>query len=285
MIKCLVVDSPYLCHRAKHTTNWMTSGDTGTGILYGFFNQILKVSKTHAPDLYVFAWDSKKSIRKEKYPFYKTRDKDKKHYTDDELKAEEIFHKQTSLLRKEILPAIGFNNTIMQKGLEADDVIAKLVMSKKYQNINFLVETADNDLLQLLDHCRIYNPNKEMVITDDTFKALWGITPKEWAKVKALAGCDSDTVPGVNGVGEKTAAKYLRGEIKSTSKIAQNIEKKKKLIERNRWLVELPHEETKPVKIKKNNEFDVKEFIYICRDYGLVRFRKNIEEWRKHVSA
>lgn len=284
MKKCVVIDAPFLCHRSKHTTNWMTSGGIGTGILFGFFNQIITMSKQYSPDIYVFAWDSKKSIRKDKYPFYKTRNKDKDYLTEEEQRAEEIAHKQFTLLRKEILPSIGFNNTIIQKGLEADDVIAKLVMSKKYENINFLVETADNDLLQLLDYCRIYNPSKDMIMTDDLFIRLNGIKPSQWAEVKALAGCNSDTVPGVNGVGEKTAIKYLRGEMKESSKIVQRIQRKQKLIKRNEWLVKLPHEKTKPVNISKENEFNIKEFIYMCRDYGLMKFRKNIEEWRTHVA-
>jgi DNA polymerase-1 len=282
-VKCLVIDSHYLCHRAKHTTNFMSYNGGGTGVLFGFFNELLKASKQFTPDIFVFAWDSRSSIRKKKYPFYKTRKTDKDYLTEEELKAEKRAHKQFTLLRKEILPTVGFNNVLLQKGLEADDIIAKLVMNKKYHNINFLVETADNDLHQLLDYCRIYNPQKDMVLTDDLFVSLRGIPPKDWAKVKAIAGCTSDTVPGVNGVGDKLAVKYLRGEMKDTSKIVQRIKKKQKLIQRNEWLVKLPHVQTKNVSISLENTFNIKEFIYMCRDYGLNRFRRNIEDWRKYV--
>lgn len=262
----------------------MSHHGEGTGILYGFFGEILKVAKIYSPDIFVFAWDSQSSIRKEKYPFYKTRKVDKDHLTDEELEAEAKAHKQFNLLKNELLPAIGFNNILHQDGLEADDVIAKLVMNEEYEDINFLVETADNDLHQLLDYCRIYNPQKDMVITDDVFKSLWGIEPKQWADVKAIGGCKSDTVLGVSGVGEKTAVKYIRGEIKPTAKVAERIARKHKLIKRNKWLVELPHCEAEDVYINKQNEFNIKEFIYVCRDYGLAKFRKNIEEWRTHVS-
>lgn len=281
-MKCAVIDSHYLCHKAKHSTGFMTYGSRGTGVLYGFLNDVLQTAKRFSPDFFIFTWDSRKSFRKDRYPFYKTRSSQKDDMTEEELKAEAIAYKQFTLLRKEILPAIGFKNNIMQKGLEADDIIAKLVMDERYQNINFLVETADNDLFQLLDYCRLYNPQKDMVLTDDVFESLYKIKPHQWAEVKAIAGCTSDTVPGVNNVGDKTAIKYINGELKSSSVLYQRIQRKSKLIERNRWLVYLPHQQTKDINITTKNEFNIKEFIYICRDFGLTRFRKNIEEWRTH---
>lgn len=275
-MKTVLIDSNYLCYRAWHTTGMLSYKDKPVGVIFGFLNQLFTIGQTLQPDNIVFCWDSRKSIRKHHYPFYKN-----KPLRDDALNMSDAFIQFTEL-RKEILPQLGFCNNCMQIGYEADDLIAKITQTEI--KTRHIIASSDDDLLQLLSHsCIIYNLGKRRIITRDDLFTEYGVTPKQWIDVKKIAGCSSDTVPGIKGIGEITAAKYLTGKLKPESKKYQDIEEygTEELYERNDWLVRLPLPGTKLPEIKQSS-FSRDELVKLCDALGFSHLRNDsvkLDEW------
>lgn len=266
----LLIDSNYLCHRARYTIGGLRYKDIPTGVIYGFLNQLFLLAKKTIPDEIVFVWDSRYSIRKERYSFYK----EKRGIEEPDQELIEAYE-QFNQLRDEILPRMGFVNNFIAKGYEADDVIAKIVQN---QDNKYIIATSDDDLLQLLDYCVIFNLGKNKFIDRKYFIDKNGIEPKQWVEVKKIAGCSGDNVPGVQGVGEKTAIKYLTGVLKPDSKKYEAIRTNMDIIERNEWLVKLPLPKTPNFDIKES-EFNKHELKTICNKYGFMKLRNQIDEW------
>lgn len=279
-MKILICDSNAMCHRAKHTTGEMKFNENGTGCIYGFFTQLLTMLKKYKPDYIAFAWDSKTSLRKEMFPEYKAkRAKAKK----DKAKAEQAFDKacyaQFYEIQEEILPAIGFKNNFRIKGFEGDDLIASICLNNVGKKI---VATSDNDMFQLLnDDVIIYDIRKKQDFTAENFRDVYKITADNWAEVKALAGCDSDEVPGIQGVGIQTAIKYTQGLINHKYATYKKITEDTCVVERNRKLVTLPLKGTPVIKLVKQDQYDFQQMKTIFMDYG---FRslcgEKFDEWR-----
>jgi 5'-3' exonuclease len=229
----MVLDCNYLCHKAKHTTGAMHYKGQSTGVIYGFLGQLFLLARTLRPSEIIFVWDDLESIRKVRYSFYK--EKRKEH----EIIEQDIEdYKQFNELKHNILKKIGFRNIFNQKGYEADDIMAKIAHDWECEQI---IVTADDDILQLIsDRVSLYNIKDKEIRDIAWLNAHKGITPAQWVQVKQIAGCNSDNVPGIMGVGEKTAIKYLRGELKETSKKYKDILNGTDIINRNEWLVKLP---------------------------------------------
>lgn len=282
-MKTLLVDSNFLCYKAFYSTGNLEYNGVATGITYGFFNQLFKLLEEVNPDRTVFFWDSKKSKRKEIFPGYKNRTK--KDQTEEEKEVWKKAFVQFKMLRLKILPQVGLVNNFLQTGFESDDLIAKYVYNKYPDEDTIITATSDDDMLQIInDYSTIYNMNKNKYYDEQTFKDEWGIDPAMWKEVKKLAGCSTDTVPGVPGVKEKTAIKYLTGNLKESHKTYQAIANNKELIDFNEKLVVLPFEGTHDFHDQlQNNKFSMKNFLSVCRDFGFNSFRK--EEKRKEIKS
>ena len=269
-MKTLVVDSHFLAHRAIHTMGALSYENEDTGVIFGFLMQILAYAKIHKTNDIIFCWDSKDSKRKKIFPGYKNREK--KEMTDQEKEDQQRGFAQFDVIREEIIPCMGFKNNYFQAGYEADDLISTTVM---YHELDFIIITADADMYQLLDFASIWNPSKKDFYTFEDFWKEWRIPPEDWIAVKSYAGCSSDTIPGLSGVGEKTAAKFLRGELKETTKTHKTILKEgPEILSRNKVLVELPFIGTRICPIFKNR-LDFDSFIQdICYRYSFDSFLK-----------
>lgn len=278
-MKTLLIDSNYLAHQARYTLGGLSKDEIPTGILFGFLNRILYLGKMFRTNDFVFYWDSKKSRRKRLYPSYK--EKRTKDRTEEDWELVKVAYEQFNILKEEILPMMGFRNIVHQTGYESDDTIASTVL---YKLGEFVVVTADEDLFQLLNYCNIYNPQKEKLFNAQWFQLEYGINPSKWAMVKAIAGCKSDCVEGIAGVGTKTAIKYLKNELKSTTKAYKAITSKdgKRIIQRNLPLVELPFKGTKEPDFKQN-QFNKDIFFDICEMYGFESFLKagKMTDWER----
>ena len=125
-----------------------------------------------------------------------------------------------------LLTAHGFA-VACQPGYEADDMLAEAVkrLSNRCGNDIILV-TSDEDMFQCFaPGVTMYTPAAKYPVRNaEWLLENYGVTPAQWAKVKAIAGCTSDGVPGVPGVGEKTACKYLTGTLAATTKAYASIE-------------------------------------------------------------
>jgi len=228
-----------------------------------------------------FCFDSASSLRKEIYPEYKSNRKASKESPEltseqlEELKLFQAFRKQVSRLRKGYLPAIGFRNIFRAEGYEADDIIASLCETTPSEK-KVIIVSADHDLYQLLSgSVSIWQPRKGKLYTLQSFKNEFGILPNKWALVKAIAGCSSDTIPGVPRVGEKTAIRYLNKDLKEDSKAWRSIEEHKEL-----WtstylpLTVIPFEGCPFFNIRKN-KFSESGWKSVLKQLGLKSLRKN----------
>ena len=281
MKKTLIIDSNYVCFRSLIALRGLSWDDQDTGVIFGFLNQIQRLAKIFDYPRFIFAWDSenKPSYRQEFYPDYKK----KKGELDPEMaNLLDMGKPQFRELRTTILPEIGFNNQIIQSRLEADDIIAQLVYQfQKWDPI--IIISSDNDLYPLISNrTSIFDIKSKTSITYDVFISQWGIPPERWDMVKMLSGCSTDNVPGIPGVGIKTAIKYLMGQLPNGKKM-QSIINDTTVVPRNRTLIKLPHERTKPVYVLLD-DLSIDNFTSICIDFGmrsLIDKEENFKIWRR----
>lgn len=202
-MKLLVLDANNLLHRAYYGIRPLTTKQgVHTNALTGFFNIYHKLIKEFSPDGVAVAFDTHApTYRDELYAEYKGgRPK-----TDPEL-AEQF------PLAKEILTAMGV--VILEcPGFEADDIIGTLAKNAKQQNNTCIIASGDRDFMQLvtdLVHLNLASNKGDILFTPEKVKEVYGVTPAQMLDIKALMGDPSDNIPGVRGIGEKTALSLIQ---------------------------------------------------------------------------
>lgn len=202
-----VLDGHAIAYRQFHgmAHSHMVNPHTGepTNAVYGFARLLIDLLKNQQPQYIAVCFDEGLSGREAYYPDYKAHRDDMPESLDSQMS--KIF----DLIR-------AFNIPILTRaGYEADDLIGTLVDQAKPQNVMVHIITGDRDLLQLLDtHVRVQLPSpkakEDDVYDTDLFIEKWGISPRQLVDYKALVGDPSDNIPGVKGVGDKTAKKLLQ---------------------------------------------------------------------------
>jgi DNA polymerase-1 len=283
-MKSVIVDAHCICHKEKHAKKDLAFEGVGTGVIFGFMQEILKLARTFETNRLLFAWDSPHSQRKTVYPSYKN---NRKEVTDPEqIELDRITRPQFEVIRTRVLKDLGFTNSWQADGLEADDLIASIV--KNNEGI-FYIASADEDLYQLLTPgIAMYKPHKKTTYHYDDFIREFEIDPSQWNMVKALAGCSSDAVPGIVGVGEKTAIRFLLGKLKPGSKAFNSIVAAKSengFLTRNLKLVTLPFPTTPAIFVNRLDKPSLDGYIETCQRYGLNTLMESdaIRKWRQHV--
>lgn len=255
----LIIDSNQLGYRAFYKMGGLHYHGNPTGVAYGFIGTIHFLQREFPNAQFVFCFDYGKNIRYDLCPTYKAkRRQNKLEKKKEELKQLADMEGQLKLLRRKILKLIGFQNVFYQKGYEADDLIASVCREIPDEDEGVIV-SSDEDMFQLLrKNIRIYRPNQRDVMTRKRFINSYKIKPKQWIDVKCIAGCSSDEIPGIKGVGQTTALKFIRGELPETNKkyAAITCKEGKKIIEANRKLVKLPIEGTMQCRLKPNDKLD-----------------------------
>lgn len=259
-----LIDFSYLSHRAFHAMNGLQYNDLDTAIIYGFFEQLRTVCfdpRIQTNDAHLFI-DSRQSYRRRQFPAYKEKRRDS--LTPEQIHQRERMHVQMDRLIDDALPRIGFP-LYMQTGLESDDLIAKVCQTEQGKMV---IVTADGDLYQCIrDGVAWFDPGRNLWLDWRGFLDKEGVTPDQWATVKALAGCQSDNVPGIPGVGKKSAIDFLRHKLTQGSRY-DKIDCGAAIFNRNIELVRLPHYKTRPVPLRKP-EYNVGAFISFCTRYGI----------------
>lgn len=232
----LLVDVSYMAYRAFFSTGQLSFRGEPTGILFGMLRDVDTLINQFGASQCVMAFDcGGAGLRGLLLPTYKGN-----RPSMDEQQAE-AFYTQVAKLRVKIFPALGFRNIFRVKGYEADDILAYCA-NRLPENQDGVIITSDEDLWQCLrTNVSWYSPGKKKVVTSAAFKEEWGIDPCQWPDVKAFAGCSTDNVPGIDGVGEKTAAKWYRGKLKPDSIAYQKISAGLDVHKRNIPLVRLPY--------------------------------------------
>ena len=277
----LLIDSNALCHMAKHSMKDLSFEESKTGIIFGFLRQLLKLSQLYPKSDFIFCWDSKTSLRKKIYPEYKANRKKEK--TEEEKEVDNIAYGQFELIKTYVLPEIGLRNIFEYEGYESDDIFAQIVYSD--EGADLVIVTSDEDIYQLLwDTVKIYNPGKKFEYTLRDFQEEFKIGPDAWIDVKSMAGCTSDGVKGIKGVGEKTAIKFITNSLSMDSKLYKKIvsPEGRKIIRRNLKLVMLPYLNTPKSKFIKD-QLSLDKFMTVCQRYGFqsILQPKELRKWEE----
>jgi len=191
-------------------------------------------------------FDSRTLLRRAIFPSYKTKRLMTKH---GELQDKLTLRNQMDELRRKYLEYLGIP-CFEEQGYEADDLIASATASTPLMD-NHVIVTADQDLWQCVGSKTIwFNPTSGRRVDMRTFHQQYDINPWQWADVKELAGCHGDDVRGIEGVGEKTAVKYLTGKLKSKAKLTaiDSAKSCKVFMDRQSQLVRLPYPGTPSIK-------------------------------------
>lgn len=203
--KLLIIDGNSLANRAFYAIP-MLSNSQGfiTNAIYGFYNMLVKVLEEEKPEYLVVAFDKGKVVfRHEVYAEYKGTRKG----MPDELRP------QFPVL-KDLLKIMNIALVEMD-GFEADDLIGTIVRRGEGQGLSNLIVTGDRDAFQLISpQTKVYLTRKgitEIEIYDEgLLQEKYGLSPRQMIDVKGLMGDASDNIPGIPGIGEKTAVKLVK---------------------------------------------------------------------------
>jgi DNA polymerase-1 len=205
--KFAIIDGKSVFYRGYYAMPSLTTKDgTPTGGVYGFAMMAFEVIRRLKPDYVAVAWDKPKTnIRKRLavYPEYKAGRKP----------APPDFYEQIPV-RHELLAAFGWPLYELDD-YEADDIMGTLAVQARAQSLETLLVTSDLDMLQLVNgHVKVYALKTGLshieLYSPKTFEAKYGLQVDQFLDLKALKGDSSDNLPGVPGIGEKTAIDLLQ---------------------------------------------------------------------------
>jgi DNA polymerase I len=197
----VLVDGSSYLFRAYHALPPLTnSKGLPTGAVYGVLNMLRKLMKEQASAQIVVIFDSKeKNFRHQLYPAYKAN----RAVMPDELQVQ--IQPLFAAIRALGLPLVVID------GVEADDVIGSLAKQAQQQGLSVLISTGDKDLAQLVNaQVTLVNTMTQQMLDEEGVQKKFGVTPAQIVDYLALTGDSVDNVPGVPGVGPKTAANWLQ---------------------------------------------------------------------------
>ncbi|MFD9562736.1 DNA polymerase I [Streptomyces sp. NPDC059994] len=204
--RLLLMDGHSLAYRAFFALpaeNFTTGAGQPTNAVYGFASMLANTLRDEAPTHFAVAFDvSRKTWRSEEFPEYKAN----RSKTPDEFKG------QVELIG-ELLDAMNAPR-FATEGFEADDIIATLATQAEAEGFEVLIVTGDRDSFQLVSpNVTVLYPTKGVSeltrFTPEKVEEKYGLTPQQYPDFAALRGDPSDNLPGIPGVGEKTAAKWI----------------------------------------------------------------------------
>jgi len=201
----VLIDGHSLAFRAFHALpqNLRTSKGELTNATYGFTSMLLHVLRDVKPDYIAVAFDVGRTFRHDLYEDYKA----------GRPETPEVLHQQVERI-KEIVRA--FNIPIFTlEGYEADDVLGTLARQAEEKGLDVLIVTGDTDAFQLISpHIRVLTSGRRfsdtVIYDEERVQQRYGLSPDQLVDYKALVGDKSDNIPGVPGIGPKTATKLLQ---------------------------------------------------------------------------
>jgi 5'-3' exonuclease len=280
-MKTILLDMSCLAHSAMYRCNGnVLAEEADTAIATEILQRVLSLGERFKSNLFYFAFDGSKHAnpRFAIYADYKAKRGVKRQ---EESLADAAMRQQMCKALEnlmQILPDMGFGGVLFDNVHESDDHMARAALLRES-----VIVTTDGDLLQCIsDKVTVFNPTTNKMTTEQSFMDQHGVHPSRWADVKTLAGCNSDEVPGVPGVGVDTALKYMRGELSITSKRYHSIETHKSILERNRKLVTLPYPST-PQVLPAATRVTRGTFTRACKEWGFDVFLlpDNLERWAR----
>ena len=252
----IIVDGSSYLYRAYYALPHLkNSQGQNTGAIFGVTNMLLKLMKTYNPEHLCIVFDAKgKNFRHALYKEYKSNRKT-----------------MPTELSEQVQPIMDFIKSLGIKILqipdvEADDVIATLAQNKQ-NNVEVIISSGDKDLAQLVNkNVTLINSMDDKILDTDGVYKKFGVYPQQIFDYLVLVGDTSDNIPGVEGIGAKTAVKLL-DDFKDLEGIFKNIDKLKGKIKENlvnaKDTIEIAK---KLIKLKTNLEIEVNAKDYVITD-------------------
>ena len=222
-MRLLVIDGNSIANRAFYGIKLLTTKDGRyTNAIYGFLNILLSLLKECQPDEVAVAFDLKApTFRHKMYDGYKAT----RHAMPEELA-------QQMPVLKQLLADLGYR-TVTAEGWEADDILGTLAAACAARKDDCFLATGDRDSLQLVSEsttvllaATVMGRSKTVVMDEDAIQEKYGLAPKQLIEVKSLMGDTSDNIPGVKGIGEKTALSLVQ-TFGSLEGVYENIDDKR----------------------------------------------------------
>ena len=209
-----LIDGSSYIHRAYHAMGGLSnSKGFPTGAVFGFTNMIVKTLKDMNPKWIAVVFDAKgKTFRHDKYTEYKAH----RPPMPEDLRVQIPWIQ--SIVDAYCLPSLSI------QGFEADDIIATLTREAREKNWKVTIVSADKDLMQLVeDSVVMWDPQRDATYDSAAVEKKFGVPPTQLLDLMALVGDSSDNIPGVPGVGPKTAASLIQ-EFKSLEGVYSNLD-------------------------------------------------------------
>ena len=247
-----------------------TSNGFPTNALYGFINMLQKVIRDEKPDYLVVAFDSPdKTFRHKIYPNYKAN----RDAPPEELSRQFPYFEP-------LVTAYGLSS-IRRPGFEADDIIGTLAKKGQQKGLEVVIVSGDKDMMQLISpHIYMLDTMKNKKFMDKEVVEKFGVQADKVVEVMGLMGDSSDHIPGVKGVGPKTAAELIRkfGSIESLYKRIDEVEKKnlKEKLERDKENAFMSRE---LVSIDTEMDLEFNSDLMILGKIDSVKLKKMFEEF------
>jgi DNA polymerase-1 len=271
MKKFFIIDGNAYIHRAYHALPPLSvSNNRQVNAIYGFVRLLLKIKNNFKPNYIAVCFD---------YPSKNFRHEIFKDYKANRKPLDEALISQMPIARE----AVKALNTagIEIKGYEADDLIATLTVNNKENLVQTVIATGDKDILQLAEDedVLIWNYSKDIMYNTKKVEEKYGVTPKQLSDVFALMGDASDNVPGIKGIGEKTAVKLIKkfGDLENVLKNVDSVKGNtgkllshgKELALLSRKLIELNNQVPLDYKLEKfeNKNIDVSKTVPFFEKY------------------
>jgi DNA polymerase-1 len=218
-----LIDGNSYIYRAFYAIRGLsTSTGTPSNAVFGFTNMIFKILREKNPDYFAVVFDSPgPTKRHEAYEEYKAH----RPGMPDDLKPQVPFI-------KEIINAFNIK-TIEKPGYEADDILDAVAKEAESEGLDVFIVTGDKDMNQSVSpKIRLYDSMKDRITEEKDVIERYGVKPSQFPEIIALMGDASDNIPGVPGIGEKTAVKLLK-EFENLDNLIKNHEKIKNTKARN----------------------------------------------------
>lgn len=292
----ILIDGHALAYRSYFALNptntpnnrWLTSKGESTAGVFGFASVLLRIFEQEKPEYLAVAFDTGKTFRDEIYPEYKaTRAK-----MPDDLRAQ--IERIRQLVDAFNIPRLELEN------YEADDVLGTIARQAEDQGLGVKIITGDKDLLQLVTGRVIVNlPGGKMTDAKDytprDVEAFLGVRPDQVVDYKALVGDKSDNIPGVAGIGEKTASSLLQvyqtlDEIYNhldahSAGVRDKLEANKEMAYKSQTLARIVTDA--PIQLDLQNalsvDFDIEKVDAIFRDLEFRALRTRLQNMTKFV--
>lgn len=196
----LAIDFNNVAFASYYGQHLVNSKGINVNAIKGFFFKLKMLKETFEPDFIVFANDisRKRTFRRKMYPGYKAQRK--KHDQD-------IIDQMRYI--SQIIALLGFQ-TLNNELYEADDVLGMISRLGEDNDMDVIIISSDKDMYQLVtDHTFIQSPRNSDFVDKDFMREKYNLTPEQWIELKILQGDRSDNIPGIHGIGERTALELM----------------------------------------------------------------------------